>query len=70
MGPRARVDGFERKQILSPTGFEPCTVEPIANHYTDFPVQVLTVHFVSTLNFRPVGLRKLRHCMLDSSGSG
>jgi len=51
------MDGFEGKQNLSPPGFEPCTVQPVANHYIDFPVQVLT-HFVSTLNFRRVGFRK------------
>jgi hypothetical protein len=64
------VDDFERKQNLSPPGFEPCAVQPVANRSTDFPVQVLTVHFVSTSNFRRVEFRKLRLCMLDSSGSG
>ena len=62
------MDGFERKQNLSPSGFEPCTVQALANRHTNFPVQVLTVHFV--LNFRRVGFRELRHGVLDLSGSG
>lgn len=51
MCPRTGVDGFERRQNLSPPGFEPRTIQPVANRYTDFPVpfQVLTVHFVPTL---------------------
>jgi hypothetical protein len=38
VGPRAGLDGCEREHFLASPGFDPRTVQPVANRYTAYAI--------------------------------